>query len=312
VITSFCKIFALGTVYVKNIFEEEVSVTEKLDGSQISMGVLNGQLHMRSKGAVLYEDHPNKMFAEGVAQIVGRYQQSRLPEGLVFHGEYLRVCKHNALTYGRVPLNHIALFSVSTASGDYFQYPVIAEWAKRLDFDVVPEIFRGKINSADEVLAMMDRESFLGMAQIEGLVVKNYFRPFLLGGAPMPLSAGKLVSEKFKEVHRDNWKSDNTVRGKWDYFKESYRTEARWHKAVMHLAEKGEIVYEPKDIGKLIKEIQMDITLEEKEIIMQMLWSEFGPELLRRATAGAAEWYKEWLLKRSEWPNAEAALEMGG
>jgi hypothetical protein len=163
----------------------------------------------------------------------------------------------------------------------------------------VPKLYSGKINSSEELLKLLETESFLGKAKVEGVVVKNYYKQFLLGGQPMPLMAGKFVSEAFKEVHRATWKQEHTGPGKWEVFVQGYRTEARWAKAVQHLADKGVLANDPRDIGQLIKEVQRDIAEEEKEEIKNFLWQEFGSQLLRRSTAGLPEWYKESLLKNS-------------
>ena len=137
----------------------------------------------------------------------------------------------------------------------------------------------------------------MGKTKIEGFVVKNYKQAFLLGGQPIPLMAGKYVSEKFKEVNRSIWKTENRI-NRWKLFMEGYRTEARWLKSIQHLQEKNELENSPKDIGKLIEEIRNDITSEEKEIIKEFLWKEYSQELLREATKGLPEWYKKYLITK--------------
>ena len=144
---------------------------------------------------------------------------------------------------------------------------------------------------------MIKKESILGNVEMEGLVVKNYRQPFLLGGQPIPLMAGKYVSEKFKEVHQKSWKRDSTSKGKFEVFKMSFRTEARWDKSIQHLRDSGELENSPRDIGKLIRAIKDDITEEEKDNIKEFLWKEFSPEVLRYATSKFPEYYKEKLLK---------------
>jgi len=54
----------------------------------------------------------------------------------------------------------------------------------------------------------------LGGCKVEGVVVKNYAKQFLLGGQPMPLMMGKFVSENFKEVNQKTWKGEHTGKGK--------------------------------------------------------------------------------------------------
>lgn len=293
--SAFPKIFAIGTDYISDIFDGEVEITEKVDGSQFSFGKVDGELFMRSKGTQQHIDNPDKMFKQAVDYVVSI--QDLLPDNIVFYCEYLNKPKHNVLTYERVPKNNLILFGVCDKTrkfeNDY------ADWEVKLNIDCVPTLFKGKIGSPDELLKLLETDSCLGNTKIEGVVVKNYAKPFLLGGQPIPLMAGKFVSEAFKEVHRKNWKSENTGKGKWVLFVEGFRTDARWLKAIQHLSEKGQIEYEPRDIGKLMKEVKQDIEAEEKENIKKFLWKEFGGEVLRKSTAGFPEWYKEYLLKRS-------------
>lgn len=296
---AFPKIFAIGTSYVENIFEDEVEVTEKVDGSQFVFGKIDGRMHYRSKGKVQDVVNPDKMFACGIEYIESI--QARVPDGLAFYCELLAKSKHNTLAYERVPKNNLVLFGVSEQHGSLFgSYDeCLDSWASSFGIEAVRVLYRGKISNPDMLLELLERDSFLGKAKIEGVVVKNYHKQFLLGGQPMPLMAGKFVSEAFKEVHRNTWKQEHTGPGKWELFMQSYRTEARWAKAVQHLTDKGVLENDPRDISKLIMEVKADIVEEEQFEIKEFLWREFGSQLLRKSTAGLPEWYKETLLKRS-------------
>jgi len=160
-------------------------------------------------------------------------------------------------------------------------------------------IYKGKIGNLNELTDLLSRDSILGGAKVEGVVAKNYERSFLLGGQPIPIMAGKYVSESFKEVNRERWGAEEKTASRMEVFKESFRTEARWEKAAQHLEERGVLNHEPADIGKLIKEIQADIEAEEKENIKYFLWNEFKGEIMRKATWGAPEWYKKKLMESS-------------
>lgn len=299
-IKAFPKIFAIGTDYIRDIFDGPVEVTEKIDGSQFAFGKVNGELYMRSKGKIQFAESPDKMFLPAV-----QYVQSiehLLPNNTVFYCEYLRQPKHNTLCYERIPGNHLMLFGMTfDAHSTTFQWDhsILLNWADMLGIEPIPLIDYGEINSVSKLSGLLDRESILGKSKIEGVVVKNYAKQFLLGGQPMPLMAGKFVSEKFKEVHRSKWPKEHTSGGKWETFKEGFRTEARWEKAIQHLSEKGELENEPRDIGKLIKEIQLDIIEEEQDYIKDFLFKHFGQEVLRKSIAGFPEFYKQKLAERS-------------
>lgn len=294
-ITAYPKIFAIGTDYIRDIFQEPVQVTEKIDGSQFAFGRIKDQVWMRSKGAQLYAENPEKMFSKAISYV--QQIQDRLTEGVVFYAEYLKSPKHNTLQYDRVPKNNLMLFGVMHVSQKF--YLDTAEFADRLEIEHVPVIHYGKVANAAELAELLNRESVLGGASIEGVVVKNFERQFFLGGQPMPIMAGKFVSEGFKEVNRERWGVEEKAKSRMEVFYDSFRTPARWEKAVQHLAERGELENDPRDIGKLFREVHSDIESEEKEAVKEFLWKEFSGELKRKATGGLPEWYKSMLAGRA-------------
>jgi hypothetical protein len=298
-IKAFPKIFSIGTEYIVDIFKNEVEITEKIDGSQFCFGKVDGILYCRSKGAELFLENPDKMFSKAVKYVSSI--QDKLPDNTIFFTEYLQNPRHNILKYDRVPKNNLILFGVSDNIGTFFKkdHEELKQLADMIDIEVVPLLYSGIINNADELKSLLEKDSVLGGVKIEGVVCKNYKRPFLLGGQPIPLMMGKFVSEKFKETHREKWNKDFTARGHYQTFLESFKTEARWEKSIQHLKEKGELENSPRDIGKLLLEIKNDIEAEEKEDIKNFLWKEFKDEIMRTAIKGFPEWYKEKLLNNS-------------
>lgn len=284
-ISSYPKIFALGTRYVNGILDGEHEITEKIDGSQIAFGIIEGNLYIRSKGKDMDIDAPEKMFAEGVDYI--KSICNRLPSNLVFYGEYLRKPKHNTIAYSRIPKNHIMLFGVMDMSQSFRMG--LDDYADRLEVEAVP-VLKG-----DNLAAILETESVLGGSRIEGIVVKNYGKTVMVGGQVLPLMAAKLVSEKFKEVHRERWGKEEKFKGKWETFCDSFCTEARWRKAVQHLRESGTLKGEPSDIGAIMSEVNMDIEAEERQSISNFLYAERKREVMKAATKGLPEWYKKEL-----------------
>ena len=294
---AFPKIFAIGSDYIADIFKEPVEITEKIDGSQFVFGKFNDQVMYRSKGKMIYDGAVDKMFEIAVSHVNEIDALGLLVNGVAYFCEYLQRPKHNVLGYESTPKRHLALFGMTIDGSFVKDHADLEVEANRLGIEVAPLIYSGKVASADMLLDMLDRESFLGGQQIEGVVVKNYDRPFLLGGQPIPLMAGKYVSEKFKERHQKDWK-ERSGKSKFELFKDSFRTEARWEKAVQHLRDNGDLENAPKDIGNIIKEIQRDIIEEHEEDIRNWLYKEYIGEILRYAIRGVPEWYKTKLLKR--------------
>jgi len=294
-IQSYPKILHLGDKHLSSIFNEPVEITEKIDGSQFVFGKIGGQLQCRSKGKIMSLDAPEKMFqlAVGHASII----EHALIEGYIYFTEYLQKPKHNILSYNKIPLNHLALFGLLRPDGTWVEtHEGIFNAAFNIGIDVVPLLYFGKINNIEEVFTLIDQESCLGGPKVEGVVVKNY-KEYFIADRLISVMAGKYVSEKFKEKHANDWKAQNTGKGKWEMYVQQFKTDARWQKAIQHLMERGELEENPRDIGKLIKEIQRDIIEEEKEEIKNVLWKNFGEQVLRYSISGFPEWYKENLAK---------------
>ena len=302
-ISAFPKIFALGTTYIGNIFDDEVEITEKVDGSQFAFGVKDGILYTRSKGTQIHgiaSITDKDLFYPAMKHVTDLYMDNVIPEGYTMYCETLKSVKHNTLKYNRVPKNNLILFGISCKDGSFINdYEMLKQMSETLDIETVPLLYRGKVDDIEKLHELLNTESVFGGPNIEGFVVKNYNQKFLLGGQPMPLMSGKYVSEAFKEVHINSWKKENTGKGKWDLYKEGFRTEARWNKAIQHLKEKGELEDSPRDIGALIKEVHRDITEEEKDNIKEYLWKNFGSEVLRISTRGLPEYYKQTLMENS-------------
>lgn len=291
-IHSYNKIFNLGHKAIQMLFTTEILVEEKLDGSQFSWGVSNGELYCRSKGKGLVVDAPEKMFLKAVE--TAKELQPLLIPGAIYRGEYLQKPKHNVLCYDRVPAKNIMLFDVEMPGQNFLTWDQKANEASRLGLEVVPKMFEGKINDVTKLYELLNQNSILGSQKIEGFVIKNYN----LFGIDGKILMGKYVSEDFKEVHQGEWREQNPTTG--DILERlvlKYKTPARYQKAIQHLTERGEITQTLKDIGPLIKEVQKDIeeecSLEIKEELFKYAWD----HIARRITGGVPSWYKELLMK---------------
>lgn len=269
-------------------------VEEKVDGSQVTFGIQQGELCIRSKGAEINPEAPDSMFAPGVEQI--KAVRDRLVEGIHYRGEYLRKPKHNVLAYDRIPNGHIALFDLDNGQGEFLERSVLEHAARDLGMDCVPELYRGTISlGADAFAAFLERQSFLGGQLIEGVVIKPEGRN--LFGEDKKLLMAKLVRPEFKEMHRKDWKTSNPRAGDIvQLIGQSLRTPARWHKAVQHLRDAGRLKGAPEDIGPLMKEVPSDILKEEGDAIREQLFKWAWPKIHRIANAGLAEWYKALLV----------------
>lgn len=302
---SYPSIYNLGHKAVETLFMGPVLVEEKVDGSQFSFGVFDGELKCRSRGQQLVVDAPETMFARGVETAIA-LKDALHPEWC-YRGEYLNSPKHNTLRYGRHPERHVILFDIGTGDGSWLSYNEKKAEAERIGLEVVPVMHEGMVESANDVRGFLERDSCLGGCKIEGVVIKNYAQ----FGPDKKTLMGKFVSEAFKEIHGGEWRKNNPVAG--DVIQNlilSFKTEARWKKAVQHLREAGQLQNDPRDIGLLLKELGKDLHADVEEDVKQALFKWAWPKIQRGAIAGFPEWYKQQLLdSQFEKPTQETVDE---
>lgn len=294
-ISSYPKIYTIGHSAIKDIFDTEVVVQEKVDGSALSIMIKDGVLYCRSKRAEINLDYPNNLFKPAIDNIIEI--KDGLKEGWIYRGEAICKPKHNTLAYDRVPKRNVILYDIDTNGlSNYLSYEELQEESERLGLECVPQFYKGKVKSFEQFKELLENISILGGQKIEGIVIKNYSRYTPDGKTMM----GKYVSERFKEVHNKTWKTKHL--GQNDILTkivESLKTETRWNKAIQHLREKNELTNTPKDIGLLLKEINNDTLEEESEYIKDKLLKWAWKNISRQLTKGFPEYYKEKLAKEA-------------
>ena len=275
---------------MRELLNGPVIVEEKVDGSQISFGMIDGELHIRSKGAEIHTDAPDKMFAAGVDEI--KLVCSDLIPNATYRGEYLKSPRHNVLKYDRVPEKHIAIFDIELDDGDFVRPNDKPRCATAMGFECVPMLAEGKVTQ-DRLEELLGFPSFLGGTTVEGLVIKP--TGYNLYGQDHKVLMAKLVAAAFREAHKHVKYGQP---GKGDVIERiaaRYRTDARWQKAVQHLRDDGKIAGEPRDIGLLIREVQDDLVKECADEIAAELLGEFLPHIKRKVIVGFPEWYLDRL-----------------
>lgn len=294
-INSFPKIWALGSKYAQGIFDTRVEITEKMDGSQFGFSKPAGALIVRSKGAVIDADDPQKLFSKSVSHV--KSVEEMLDPHLAYYGEAICSNKHNTLTYAQTPKNNIALFAIyNLLHHEWLQYDDMKAEAERLAVDVVPLLFAGNADG-DLVRDLIGKESYLGGCKAEGIVVKA-FKDIEIAGVMYPIHSAKFVTEEFKEKHSNNAEFRSGKSNTQEFF-EQYNTTARFNKMVQKLKESGTYQGEPKEIGALMKMLNQDLEEECKEEVKDALWTMFRKEFIGAASKGFPEWYKRSLLDQA-------------
>lgn len=152
-------------------------------------------------------------------------------------------------------------------------------------------------------MLLEDSKSFLG-GKMEGVVIKSRRRigrwitdqsrrtwapqdQFPINGLPL---MAKLVSKQFKEVAqrpRTSVQADPVTA-----IGAKYATEARWQKALQHLADQGLLKGDMGDMSRLLGEVARDVKEEEEEAIKDALFKAFWKKIARRSGEGMADWYR--------------------
>lgn len=280
-IPSYGKIYSVGHRDLHRLFDGEVTVQEKIDGSQFSaMKDGQGELHCRSKNEPIDLGSPQKLFGPAV-----HYLQSArhyMISGWIYRFETLNRPKHNVLTYERVPKGNLVLIDC----WDGFDNVDLCYVAEQLDVEPVQQLFRGRCSEAD-LPSFLEAKPMLGGSMIEGIVIKNY----VLG-----LKA-KHVAPRFQEIA-----SSRPARAPKESIVEQlgrkYCSEARWEKAIAHLRDSGTLTESVSDIGPLIKEIQRDVLEECGADIREELFNHYAKDLRNAWISGFPEWYKRRAFER--------------
>lgn len=217
-----------------------------------------------------------------------------LVDGWTYRGEAFCKPKHNVLSYDRIPRGGIILFDVNTQHEEYLGYGDKLKEAARIGLEVVPMLYAGIVTEAI-LRQLLKTTSILGGQEIEGVVLKP--GQYSLWGDDKKVLLGKFVSERFKELHKNdpNWVKTSGP-SLVDRIISEHKTTPRWEKAVQHLREQGLLQNAPQDIPHILREVHRDVLEEEGEAIKDRLFKTYWKDISKGITAGLPEWWKQSLM----------------
>lgn len=291
------KVWNLGHPNLTRLFDGEVLVEEKLDGSQWSFGAFGGELRMKTHHKERSYPVDEKMFKQAADEVYRLFVGGMLTDGYTYRTEAITSPKHNALLYGRIPRSGMVLYDVEVDYCAFAGKEDRSAEAERLGLETPTVYFHGPGSAIDLTFlanALLE-PPMLGGVRVEGVVIKNYSQ----FGEDGKVLMGKHVCEAFREINAKAQRASNPSQGDIvSRLIETYRTEQRWEKAALHLRERGELASDPRDIGLLIREAQSDTIEECREEIAEALLGWAIPKVKRGITSGLAEWYKQKLLEK--------------
>lgn len=295
-IHGYGKVWDLSHREATELLEEACVVEEKIDGSQFSFQLKDGELLFRSKGAVIDPQSPPDIFKKAVESVKEIHKNKGLSPGWVYRGEALKGLGHNVIKYERSPDNHVVIWDIDQGLNDLLSWNEKRDEAERLGYEVAPLLYQGMV-TPDILSDLLSAKSMLG-GEIEGVAIKR-LRSNTIYGRDGKVLVGKFVSDKFKESHKNapQWKSKNKA-DIISFVVSKYSTEARWNKAAQHLEEEGLLEFSPRDISKLIKRVLDDIQEECYDGIKEDLAEYYWRDIKKRIPKGIPEWWKSKMLDK--------------
>jgi len=288
---------------VEGIYEGEIEVEEKVDGSQF-------RIHLDTAGAIHFGSHRldfpsfqnNGMFQKAVDICIKNLEKvigvARKYDMYIFT-EFVGKKKQNTLTYDKTPDSFLIVFDV-LADQRWYNREDKEQIARIFGFDCIPRLWLedGKRLSAFVIDELLKNQSYLGGTQIEGIVVKNYgkfFDPTKYQWNEGNFLIGKYVRQEFQEM---NQKEHAGEHASIDKLRGRYNTSARWDKAIQKLTEEGKLVHNMKDLALIIPEVKADIKEECEEDIKTELYKLYGRQVIGSGVKGLPEYYNKKLLEK--------------
>ena len=303
---SYQKISQPYKVEVQDIWQGDIIVEEKIDGSQFRVELDAGEIKCGSHHVddLSQVDSMFKRATDAAQDIFKDYNHNG--NKITIFCEYLGKPKQNAIAYSRTPEKLLTVFDIKV-NEKYMDRDGKEAWASTFKgLEIVPLLWKGKGEDfTDEIKEeLLSKPSYLGHQagydRVEGIVVKNYSKwydvdkyPYLEGH----WLCTKIVNKSFQEKNKvENPSAGNDLQN----LKESLHSIPRYRKTYQHLKEKGLITNELKDLALIIPEVKKDIQDEEIQCIKDELFSIYGKDIMSYATKGVAEWYKEFLVEQTK------------
>lgn len=288
-VISYPKISALS--YIEKFLHPTTTVVvqEKLDGSNVGIRRVDGQLVLQSRTTIINPAAPG-MFAPFVTWALANEQLSQLREGVVLYGEFVN--NQGKIRYAeKQPFVLFDVFHLPAGQDIYGFYAApndLPRFAANFELALVPTIYSGSWGDLptplDALVANMTDKQ-------EGVVVKAYHASRrwenpdtgASGVNYLPILAGKVVRDAFKETSTPRTALRGQADTALDSIAEALVTPARVRKAVLRVVENGG---DAERAHTAIPFVSKDAHDEDVDLIKEMLfkayWKPIGNRIARR------------------------------
>ena len=179
------------------------AVFEKIDGANTGIYRSKGQTYLQKKGSNVDMSHPQFSFFQNEWFFANKEKIDNLPDNIVVYGELMR-CVHT-INYDSLPDWFLVFDIFDLKENKFMEWYKVEQICRDVGLHTVPLLYKGKIESKDQLLGMVPRESAFGDIA-EGIVVKNYRQQVM----------GKYVKAEFlKSIDTSGfWKNKKIVLNK--------------------------------------------------------------------------------------------------
>ena len=296
------KIHALGYKGTEKLSQLPVYVSEKLDGSNVSIHCLGHPdlpqfKELRLASRTRWIDCESKQFFPFILWVKEHEQQllDGLEPGEALWGEFCN--NHNVLKYDRKsPFVMFDLSRTDAATGERtFVSPSLwCSYFTKRNFEPHDPIscvawqFVDSLSSVVDLLQAWNTSGSMLGGTIEGVVIKNYAHKSDYGE---PLFV-KIVNEHFKEDFKKTYAAGDSLE---ETLCQIVFSEARFRKGVQRLKENEEYTESVKDIPKILSIIQKDIQEESMETIKEFLLKKYWTSAKKLLSYKVVARYKQEL-----------------
>jgi ATP-dependent RNA circularization protein (DNA/RNA ligase family) len=189
----------LSPAEARALLSSELIVEEKLDGANLGISAIEGELHFQNRGQYLISPLSGQF--SRIAPWRDRHREaliSVLGENLILFGEWCAA--RHSLAYDHLPDWFVAFDVYDRSAGRFWSTQRRNELAGAIGIPIVPQLSCGRTTLAALTALINTRRSYFGAATLEGVVIRREDRDFLEARA-------KLVRADFTQAISDHWSS---------------------------------------------------------------------------------------------------------
>ena len=268
---------------VAYFFDEQqpwVRIEEKIDGSNVSIRIVDGELVLQSRTQIIDQSAPG-MFTKFVDWAVANVD--KFEQGFIYYGEMVG---NGKLRYPDAP--PFLLFDVyDSLIGEW--YPIVRFLSARFlsegakDIPIIKPVYEGKWQGVEHVQSFMGASAYADV-EAEGVVVKAFNMPVWYVNKTTGerhdhvegIFAAKLVRESYKETQAPKIRLDTQADPLYA-IAQALVTDARIQKAVQRLQEEGR--YDQFKPHTLIPIVMQDIHKEDQDYVKELLFKAYWKPL---------------------------------